>query len=98
MRHHLPSVPGVLTPADVAETAASIVAVQEPDGALPWTVGAHVDVWNHVETAMALLVAGEVEASERAYEWCRRTQRTDGSWPMKVVAGEVEDASGETNM
>ena len=25
-------------------------------------------------------------------------QRADGSWPMKIVAGEVEDASGETNM
>ena len=95
---HLPSVGGVLTAAEVAETAASIVAMQEPDGAVPWTVGAHVDVWNHVEAAMALLAAGEVEAAERAYEWCRRTQRADGSWPMKVVAGEVEDASGETNM
>ena len=98
MRAHLPSVGGVLTAAEVADTAASIVATQEPDGAVPWTVGAHVDVWNHVEAAMALLAAGEVEAAERAYEWCRRTQRFDGSWPMKVVAGEVEDASGETNM
>ena len=26
------------------------------------------------------------------------TQRDDGSWPMKIVAGEVEDHSGETNM
>ena len=94
----VPSVRGVLTASEVAETAASIAAMQEPDGAVPWTVGAHVDVWNHVEAAMALLAAGEVEAAERAYEWCRRTQRTDGSWPMKVVAGEVVDASGETNM
>ncbi len=94
----MPSVRGVLTAAAVAETAASIAAMQEPDGAVPWTVGAHVDVWNHVEAAMALLVGGEVEAAERAYDWCRRTQRADGSWPMKVVAGEVEDASGETNM
>ncbi len=61
----LPSVRGVLTAAEVAETAASIVAMQEPDGAVPWTVGAHVDVWNHVEAAMALLAAGEVEAAER---------------------------------
>src|SRR6187200_3150251 len=98
MRPHLPSVGGVLTAAEVAQTAASIVAMQEPDGAVPWTVGAHVDVWNHVEAAMALLAAGEVEAAERAYEWCRRTQRFDGSWPMKVVRGEAEDASGETNM
>ena len=98
MQAYLPSVPGVLTADQVAQTSASIVGMQEPDGAVPWTVGAHVDVWNHVEAAMALLVTGEVAASERAYDWCRRTQRADGSWPMKIVAGEVEDASGETNM
>jgi hypothetical protein len=90
--------PDVLTPGQVEETAASIAAMQEPSGAIPWTVGEHTDVWNHVEGAMALLVGGQVEAAERAYEWVRCTQRADGSWPLKVVAGEVEDASGETNM
>ncbi|KQY64153.1 prenyltransferase [Nocardioides sp. Root140] len=98
MRPETPSLPGILTAAEVARTAASIAAMQEPDGAIPWTVGEHVDVWNHVEGAMAMLVGGEVEAAERAYEWCLRTQRPDGSWPMKIVAGEVEDASSETNM
>ena len=96
--HPIPSVTGVLTSAQVAETAASIVSMQEADGAVPWTVGEHVDVWNHVEAAMALMVAGEDEAAEAAYEWCRREQRHDGSWAMKIVLGEVEDASGETNM
>ena len=98
---HLPAVTAVddvLTPAQVAQTAASIAAMQEPDGAIPWTVGEHTDVWNHVEAAMALLVGGQVEAAERAYAWAARTQRSDGSWPMKLVAGEVEDHSGETNM
>jgi hypothetical protein len=94
----IPSVTGVLSSAQVAQTAATIASVQEPDGAVPWTTGEHVDVWNHVEAAMALLVAGEVDAAESAYSWCERTQRHDGSWPMKTVAGEVEDASGETNM
>lgn len=88
----------VLSRAQVAQTAASIAAMQEPSGAVPWTTGEHTDVWNHVESAMALLVGGEVQASERAYEWVRATQREDGSWPLKIVAGEVEDASGETNM
>src|SRR5262245_5464364 len=91
-------VPGVLHPAQVARTAASIVAAQEPDGAIPWTPGAHTDVWNHVEAAMGLLAAGEVSAAERALLWCGRSQRADGSWPMKLVAGRVEDASGDTNM
>src|SRR5512139_882648 len=72
--------------------------MQEQDGAIPWTVGEHTDVWNHVEAAMALLVGGEVEAAYRAYDWCLATQREDGSWPMKLVGGRVEDASGETNM
>jgi hypothetical protein len=90
--------PLALTPAEVAASGAAIAAVQEPDGAVPWTVGGHTDTWNHVESAMALLVAGELEAVDRAWAWVRRTQRRDGSWPMKLVAGEVEDASGETNM
>jgi hypothetical protein len=98
MRPDTPSVAGVLTAGEVARTAASIVSMQEADGAIPWTAGEHTDVWNHVESAMGLLAAGEVEAAERALRWCVRAQRADGSWPMKIVAGTVEDASGETNM
>lgn len=98
MRTETPAVPGILTADQVTETASSIAAMQEADGAIPWTVGEHVDVWNHVEGAMAMLVGGQVGAAERAYAWCLKTQRPDGSWPMKVVAGQVEDASGETNM
>nr|WP_179519533.1 prenyltransferase [Nocardioides perillae] len=94
----VPYVEGVLTAEQVAETAASIVRMQEPSGAVPWTTGEHTDVWNHVEAAMAMLVGGQVEAAERALRWVPTLQRADGSWPMKVVAGEVEDARGEVNM
>ena len=94
----VPAVDGVLSAAQVADTAASIAAMQEPSGAVPWTPGAKTDVWNHVEAAMALMVGGQVAAAERAYEWCARTQRHDGSWPMEIVVGDVKDASGETNM
>ena len=95
---NLPYVDGVLSCADVAATAASIASMQEPSGAIPWTVGEHTDIWNHVEAAMALLVGGEVEAAERALRWVPTLQRPDGSWPMKIVAGEVEDPRGEVNM
>jgi hypothetical protein len=44
------------------------------------------------------MVGDQREAAERAFAWVRDTQRADGSWPMKIVAGEVEDHSGETNM
>ena len=94
----VPGLDGVLSVAEVAETAASIAEMQQPSGAVPWTVGAHTDVWNHVESAMALLVGGQVEAADRAFAWCLATQRDDGSWPMKFVDDEIADHSGETNM
>jgi hypothetical protein len=90
--------PELLTRAEVAASGAAIASVQEPDGAIPWTVGGHTDVWNHVEAAMALLVAGRLEAVDGAWAWVRTTQRADGSWPMKVAGGVVEDPSGESNM
>ncbi len=94
----IPALPGLLERHDVAATAASIARVQERDGAVPWSGGAHTDVWNHVEAAMGLLLGGELDAAGRAYDWCLATQRDDGSWPMKIVAGTVVDASAETNM
>jgi hypothetical protein len=94
----VPEVPGVLTAAQVERTAAAIAAVQQPDGGIPWAVGGHIDAWNHVEAAMALVVGGRLEAADAAYDWCLRTQRADGSWPMKVVGTNVEDASGDANM
>ncbi|HEX3929333.1 MAG TPA: prenyltransferase [Nocardioides sp.] len=90
--------PELLTVAEVAASGWAIAAAQEPDGAIPWSVGGHTDVWNHVEATMALLVAGRMAEAERAWAWVRETQRHDGSWPRKVVRGSVEDASGETNM
>ncbi|MBB3044949.1 prenyltransferase [Nocardioides soli] len=94
----LPYVEGVVSAEQVAATAASIVAMQEPWGAVPWTVGEHVDMWNHVEAAMAMLVGGEVEAAERAYAWMPALQRPDGSFPMKIVNGVPEDERGDVNM
>src|SRR3954451_22165887 len=90
--------PELLTDEQLVLSGRAIEAVQEPDGAIPWTVGGHTDVWNHVEAAMALLLTGRHDAADRAWQWVRRTQRHDGSWPMKTVGGVVEDASGETNM
>jgi hypothetical protein len=94
----LPYVEGVLTASQVAETAASIVRMQEPSGAIPWAVGEHADIWNHLEAAMALLVGGEVEAAERALLWVPTMQRADGSFPMKIVDGRADDERGDVNM
>ncbi|GAB3860177.1 prenyltransferase [Nocardioides maradonensis] len=94
----LPYVDGLLTAQQVADTAHAIAAMQESCGAVPWTVGEHTDIWNHVEAAMAMLVGGQVTAAERGYDWVLTMQRSDGSWPMKIVGGEVEDGRGESNM
>jgi hypothetical protein len=87
----------VVDAAAVSATASSIARVQEPSGAVPWFPGGHTDPWDHIECAMALTVAGLDAEARAAYEFLRRTQRPDGSWPAKVNQGVVEDASFETN-
>ena len=54
----VPELPGVLSAHEMLATAESIAAVQRPDGMIPWFEGGHCDPWNHVESAMALSVAG----------------------------------------
>src|SRR5216683_5102483 len=86
----LPEVPGVLSAAEVLATGEHIAAMQEPSGAIGWPDG-HTDAWNHVECAMALAACGLADAAGRAYDWLRRTQRADGSWPKRTVAEVVTD-------
>ena len=55
---NLPHIEEVLTADEVVQTAESIAALQLPTGMIPWFPEGHCDPWNHVETAMALDVAG----------------------------------------
>lgn len=92
-----PGVPGVLTPQQCRQTAASIAAVQESSGAIPWSATGHTDPWDHVECAMALTAAGLIEPARAAFDWSRESQRADGSWPIQLRAGEIEDANSDSN-
>ena len=66
---------------------------------IPWFPGGHCDPWNHVETAMALDVAGFHAAAERGYEWLVDIQRDDGSWwNYYLPDGTVEEAKLDTNV
>jgi hypothetical protein len=95
----IPEVPGVLSAAEVRDSAASIVAVQRPDGMIPWFEGGHCDPWNHVEAAMALTVAGFHGAARRAYRWLADTQLGDGSWFNYYLTGSgVKDPRLDTNV
>jgi len=93
----LPEVPGVIDADAVAATAATVAAVQQPSGAIPWFPGGHVDPWDHVECAMALSVVRRYTAAERAYRWLFAQQCADGSWPMRIRNGRVEDVGADTN-
>ncbi|WP_327670200.1 MULTISPECIES: prenyltransferase [unclassified Streptomyces] len=92
-RTELLVLPGVLTADQAAQTVAGILAVQRADGAIPWFRGHHLDPWDHTEAAMALDVAGEHEAAERAYEWLARHQGEDGSWFAAYRDGDPDDVT-----
>jgi hypothetical protein len=95
----VPEVEGVLSAADVIATASSIAAVQRHDGMIPWFEGGHCDPWNHVESAMALTVAGLHDEAVLAYQWLADVQLPDGSWFNYYLASSgVKDPRLDTNV
>jgi hypothetical protein len=81
----------------LALTASAIAAIQLPDGAIPWGPGRHVDPWNHIEAAMGLDATGFHHEARSAYEWLRRVQAPDGTWPAAIDRTGVVDASVDAN-
>jgi GH15 family glucan-1,4-alpha-glucosidase len=96
----LPDLPGVLSTEQVADTVASIAALQLRTGQIPWFEGGHVDPWNHVECAMALAVGGRIIEAQRAFDWLIATQQDDGGWHTYYIGERdaVEDARRDTNV
>jgi hypothetical protein len=94
----IPAVDGVITAEEVATTADAIAALQLPNGMIPWYPRGHCDPWNHVETAMALAVAGRDDRAAAAYRWLADVQRHDGSWHNYYLADRVEDTKLDTNV
>jgi hypothetical protein len=87
-----------LSAAQVAATAEWIASVQLPNGMIPWFPGGHADPWNHVEAAMALVLAGRRAEAERALEWLRSSQHADGSWCLYYLAEGVEEPRRDPNV
>ena len=95
----IPHLDGVISADEVIATAESIAALQLDSGMIPWFSGGHCDPWNHVETAMALDVAGLHQPAERAYEWLVDIQLENGSWwNYYLPDGSVEEAKLDTNV
>jgi hypothetical protein len=94
-----PHIPGVLSADEVRATGDHLASLQLDSGMIPWFPGGHCDPWNHVESAMALDVAGFHEHAERAYEWLADVQRGDGSWHAYYWSdGSVKDTKLDTNV
>ena len=74
-------------------TIDTIVAQQQPDGAIPWLDGGIIDPWTHVENAMAIDIGKHLTEAERAYEWLANTQLDDGSWYASYKDGKPVDTS-----
>ncbi|WP_083914862.1 hypothetical protein [Ilumatobacter nonamiensis] len=95
----IPALDGVITAEELEMTAHHLASLQLDDGMIPWFPGGHCDPWNHVETAMALDVAGLHKEAEHAYEWLADVQRPDGSWHNYYANdGSVEDSKLDTNV
>jgi hypothetical protein len=87
-----------LCPSEVAATADWIASIQLPSGMIPWFPGGHADPWNHIETAMALVLAGRRREAERAFDWLVASQHADGSWCMYYLAEGVEEPRRDPNV
>ena len=99
----IPEIPGVLSHDEIAASGTHLASLQTASGMIPWFPGGHCDPWNHVESAMALDVAGFHAEAERAYEWLADIQRPDGSWhnyylPDGDRDDTVEEAKVDTNV
>jgi hypothetical protein len=57
-----------------------ILELQDFDGRIRWIDGGLWDPWNHVQAAMGLTVAGEIDSAARALDYLGETQSEDGSW------------------
>jgi hypothetical protein len=99
----IPDLPGVLSADEVIVSAEHLASLQTASGMIQWFAGGHCDPWNHVETAMALDVAGYHHEAELAYEWLAEIQRDDGAWhnyylPDGERDDHVEESKLDTNV
>lgn len=95
----IPHIEGVLSAEEVHETAQSIAALQLANGMIPWFEDGHCDPWNHVETAIALDIAGLHGHAERAYTWLVDAQHPDGWWfNYYLPGGIVKEPKLDTNV
>ncbi|MDL2270016.1 phenyltransferase domain-containing protein, partial [Desulfosarcina sp. OttesenSCG-928-G17] len=83
---------------DIDAITRLIMNTQLSTGEIPWSEGDKTDPWDHVESAMGLVIGGNLAAARKAFEWLKSTQLADGSWYSAYRQGVPEDRTRETNM
>jgi hypothetical protein len=95
----IPDLPGVLSRDEIVASGEHLARLQTSTGMIPWWPDGHCDPWNHVESAMALDIAGLHAEAEHAYEWLAEIQRPDGSWHNYYLPdGERDDTVAEAKI
>ena len=74
-----------------------ILEIQASDGSISWEQGTKLDPWDHIESAMALTVAGKTEAALKAFEWMQLNQEKEGGWFSEYKSGVPSKRRMETN-
>ena len=74
-----------------------ILDIQASDGSISWEQGTKLDPWDHIESAMALTVAGKTEAALKAFEWMQLNQEKEGGWFSEYKSGVPSKRRMETN-
>ena len=74
-----------------------IVEIQLQSGAIPWYRGGITDPWDHVESAIALDLAGRFDQATAAYQWSRNMQNFDGSWYSGYAGNKPLNTVKDTN-
>ena len=92
---HLERIPGVISLDAIAET---IRTCQRPTGEIPWSDGDKTDPWDHVESAMGLCIAGDIDSAVKAFQWLKATQLDQGAWYAAYRNGLPEDCTLDANM
>ena len=97
--HLLPTVDGVVTARELAETVDAIASMQLADGNIPWTPGGHTDPWNLVEAAMALDLGGRHdEARARVRVAGATSSAPTAAGTRTTSATTIEDPTLDTNV
>jgi hypothetical protein len=84
-------------PIDIHAVAGLIADTQLQTGEIPWSPTDKTDPWDHVESAMGLVVGGLFPEARRAFEWLAEMQLENGSWYAAYRGGEPEDRTQDSN-